>query len=129
MKTPLPKTVLIIEDDLAFQGSLVEMAETLGFEVRACDNADDGLAVARSFHPTVVISDVHLAKGDGRKLLARIREDDGLRDCQFVLMTGDWVGAPKSTSIALEADAYLPKPFTLEEFTACIEERYRQANL
>jgi DNA-binding response OmpR family regulator len=44
-------------------------------------------------------------------------------------MTGDWVGAPQAASVALAADAYLPKPFTIEEFSNCLEERYRQANL
>lgn len=129
MKTPLPKTVLIIEDDAAFQSALAEMAQSLGFETRVADTADAGLEAAGAFRPTVIFCDVHLAKGDGRRLLARVREDDVLRDCQFVLMTGDWVGAPQSTSIALEADAYLAKPFTIAEFTACLEERYRQANL
>ncbi len=129
MKPPLPKTVLIVEDDAVFQSSLAEMAQSVGFEVQCCDTAESGLQAAAAFRPTIIFCDVHLAKGDGRKLLARVREDEALRDCQFVLMTGDWVGAPQRTSIALEADAYLAKPFTLDEFIACLEERYRQANL
>jgi CheY-like chemotaxis protein len=129
MKAPLPKTVLIVEDDVAFQSALVEMAKSLGFEVRACETADDGLRLAREARPTVIFSDVHLERGDGRKFLARLREDESLSDCQFVLMTGDWVGAPQAASVALAADAYLPKPFTPEEFANCLEERFRQANL
>jgi CheY-like chemotaxis protein len=129
MKDPLPKTVLIVEDDIAFQSALVDMARALGFDTQACETADDGLRLARELRPAVIFSDVHLERGDGRKLLAKLREDETLSDCQFVLMTGDWVGAPQAASIALAADAYLPKPFTLEEFANCLQERYRQANL
>lgn len=129
MKAPLPKTVLIVEDDAAFQSSLVDMAKALGYEAQACETADDGLRLARELRPTVIFSDVHLERGDGRKLLAKLREDAALSDCQFVLMTGDWVGAPQAASIALAADAYLPKPFTMDEFARCLEERYHQANL
>lgn len=77
----------------------------------------------------MVFCDVHLSRGDGRRVLARMREDSVLADCQFVMMTGDWVGASQAASTELKADAYLAKPFSLDEFMACLEERYRQANL
>jgi CheY-like chemotaxis protein len=129
MKPPVPKTLLIIEDDAALRQSLKETAEGIGYDVRDCDTAEQALALAASFRPALVFSDVHLAHGDGRRVLMQLREDPAMHDCQFVLMTGDWVGAPQSVSIALEADAYLAKPFTLEEFVSCLEARYQQANL
>jgi CheY-like chemotaxis protein len=129
MKTPLPKTLLIIEDDALLRESLVETAQSTGWTVKSSDTAEAAIALAGSFRPTVVFSDVHLSHGDGRRVLAVLREDKAMRDCQFVLMTGDWVGASKRDSEELSADAYLPKPFTLEEFLSCLEERHRQANL
>ena len=129
MNPPRPKTMLIIEDDVGMQSTLVTTAETLGYEARVCDSAEVGLAQALGFKPTMIFCDVHLGKGDGRKVLAELRKHETLRDCQFVLMTGDWVGAPRQQSIEFEADDYLAKPFTLEEFVACVHERYRQANL
>ncbi len=129
MKTPKPKTVLIVEDDAVLNQSMCEVARSAGFTVRACDTAGEALAIAAAFRPTVIFCDVHLSKGDGRHVLTSIRGDRDLGDCQFVLMTGDWVGAPARDSFDLEADAYLAKPFTLEEFTSCLDARYTQANL
>ncbi|HVT73591.1 MAG TPA: response regulator [Lacunisphaera sp.] len=129
MKPPLPKTVLIIEDDPGLSSAMAEMARQEGFQVCVCETADEGLARAAADKPAVIFSDVHLAKGDGRNVLARLRADPKLSDCQFVLMTGDWVGAPQRVSEELEADAYLAKPFTAEEFLSMLGERYRQANL
>ncbi|HWA29349.1 MAG TPA: response regulator [Lacunisphaera sp.] len=129
MKKPLPKTALIIEDETGLRLSMAETLESIGFEVRACAGAEEGLELAASFKPTLVFCDVHLEQGDGRTVLAQLRADDSLGDCQFVLMTGDWVGASERSSVDIGADAYLPKPFTFEEFRACAEERYRQANL
>ncbi len=129
MKPPAPKILLILEDDALLRETLVETAGIVGFEVFEADTAAEGLRLAAAFRPSVVFCDVHLTKGDGRTVLARLREDPALADCQFVMMTGDWVGASQTESIALEADAYLAKPFTLDEFVACLEERYRQANL
>jgi DNA-binding response OmpR family regulator len=129
MKPPVPKTLLIVEDDLSLRQSLVETAEKQGYEVKGCDTAEEALGLAASFKPTMIFCDVHLAHGDGRRVLVKLREDPAMRYCQFVLMTGDWVGAPQSVSIALEADGYLAKPFAMEEFVACLEARYAQANL
>ena len=129
MKAPLPKTVLIMEDDVGFRLSLVTTLEESGYEVRACSDAEEGLELAAAFKPTLVFCDVHLDQGDGRKVLSRLREDATLRDCQFVLMTGDWVGASQRASVDGGADGYLAKPFTIGEFMACVEARFEQANL
>ena len=129
MKAPLPKTMLIVEDDAVLRETLADVAKGLGYEALGCDTANEALGLALTLRPTVIFCDVHLAQGDGRKVLVKLREDQAMQDCQFVLMTGDWVGAPQSASVALEADAYLAKPFTMDEFVACLQERYAQANL
>jgi DNA-binding response OmpR family regulator len=129
MKLPLPKTALVIEDDVGLQSTLVATLRSIGYDTRACETAEVGLAQALGFKPTLIFCDVHLGKGDGRKVLAELRASSAANDCQFVLMTGDWVGAPRQESIEIEADDYLAKPFSLQEFVACVNERYRQANL
>lgn len=125
----MPRTVLIVEDDTTLRQALAEALRREGYEVSDCDTVRQAITLAEAWRPTLVVCDVHLTDGDGRKVLVAVRENPKLSDCQFVMMTGDWVGAPQSDSIALEADAYLAKPFTNEEFMACVQERFRQANL
>ena len=129
MPAPRTKTMLIIEDDPGLQTTLMATAETIGYAVRVCTTAEEGLRQAIEFKPTIIFCDVHLAKGDGRDVLTKLRANEELADCQFVLMTGDWVGASQQTSVEFGADAYLAKPFTVGEFATCVGERYRQANL
>ena len=129
MNSPRAKTLLLIEDDAILLSTLSSVAESLGYQVKGCESEKEAINLAGAFNPTLVFCDVHLPKGDGRKVLAAMREDEALNDCQVVLMTGDWVGASRQASVDFKADDYLAKPFTLEEFTACVHERYRQANL
>ena len=129
MSDPRPKTMLIIEDDAGLRGTLAAAGEAFGYTVQVCDSEDEGYRQAVAIKPTLIFCDVHLTKGDGRSVLAKLRANEAMSDCQFVLMTGDWVGASKQTSIEIAADAYLAKPFSIAEFAACAEERYRQANL
>jgi DNA-binding response OmpR family regulator len=129
MKPPAPKTILIVEGDVSLRESLMELSAASGYEVRGCDSAQEAYELAVSFKPTLIFCDVHLTHGDGRQVLAQLREHEAMRDCQFVLVTGDLVGASKLASIEFEADDYLAKPFSLPEFLACMDARYRQANL
>ncbi len=124
-----PKTVLLIEDDKGLQASLSTVAHTLGWDVRGCLSAEKALEAAAKFNPTVIFLDVFFPDGDGRAILAGLRAHEVLHDCQVVLMTGDWTGASRQAAVDHEADDYLAKPFSLEEFVTCLNERYRQANL
>lgn len=129
MKPPRPRTLVLIEDDAGLRQSLVMAAQFQGYQVWSSDTAEGGLELALAHQPTIVVCDVHLAKGDGRNVLKKLRADAAMSDCQFVMMTGDWVGASKQVSIEISADAYLPKPFSIAEFFACMDERFRQANI
>lgn len=129
MKPPAPKTILIVEDDVGLKDSLMELSAASGYEVRGCDTAKEAYDLAVSFKPTLIFCDVHLTQGDGRQVLAQLREHEAMRDCQFVLMTGDLVGASQRASVEFQADDYLAKPFSLPEFLACLAARYEQANL
>ena len=129
LKFTRPKTVLLVEDDKGLQTSLYTVARSMGWDVRGCLSAEKALGVAAEFKPTVIFLDVFFPDGDGRAILAALRADEVLHDCQVVLMTGDWTSASRQASIDHEADDYLAKPFSLEEFVACLDERYRQANL
>ncbi len=124
-----PRSVLIIEDDDMFRDTLLATLEAMGCQVQSCATAEEGVALALKFKPTLVVSDVHLGSGDGRKVLRELRENEATRYCQFVLMTGDWVGASKKSSIELEADSYLAKPFSIPEFIACVEARFLEAGI
>src|SRR4051812_37057076 len=116
MKTPRPKTMLIIEDDAGLQTTLAAVAQGLGYETRVSGTADEGLKLALEIRPTLIFCDVFLDGGDGRAVLRALRVDKAMSDCQFVLMTGDWVGASQRVSVENEADVYLAKPFTVKEF-------------
>ena len=70
MRAPAPKTLLIVEDDIALRESLMVLAEASGYEVRGCDTAKEAFELAMSFRPTLIFCDVHLAQGDGRRVLA-----------------------------------------------------------
>ena len=106
---------------------LVEALKTDAFTVEQTASAHDALQRAQRHRPSIVVSDVHLAEGDGYSLLRSMRDDPALASVQFVLMTGDMRHTAQRTGMNLGANDYLAKPFTVDDFSACMQARRLQA--
>ncbi len=66
---------------------------------------------------------------NGRTVLETLRADPEMAAKQIVLMTGNPAALPPRLGMALGADDYLIKPFSLEELLECIEARLKRANV
>lgn len=107
-QTPL---VLIIEDEEAIADALALVIEEAGYAVAAASSGPKALeAVQAGVRPQLIISDFMMPQMDGAALIRAIRDIMGRGTPPIVLMSA---AGPRYLRSA-EADAYLPKPFTLE---------------
>ncbi len=72
----MPRKVLIVDDEPGIRQALGQLLEFEGYEVRAADNATDGIAQYQSWRPHLVFLDVKMAGIDGLEALKRLREID-----------------------------------------------------
>ena len=68
--------LLVVDDERGIREALVQVFEYEGHEVRACEDAPDGIDAVRSFRPDVTFLDVKMPGMDGLEALSRIREED-----------------------------------------------------
>jgi CheY-like chemotaxis protein len=106
VKTP-PK-VLVLDDDHA----IAEVAAAVlvdGYEVIAVGQAEEGLRIASSERPDLVLVDLDLPGVDTARLLASLRES-AVRDLPVLVMstTDDRLTRARA---AAGATAFIPKPF------------------
>jgi CheY-like chemotaxis protein len=104
-------TVLVVDDEVLIRMMLCESLRQAGCEVIEAASADEALDVLASAPtPDVLVTDVKMPGScDGLELASRIREDrPGLK---VVITSGH---TPAQSAIGL-ADAFLPKPFALEQ--------------
>jgi two-component system C4-dicarboxylate transport response regulator DctD len=110
--------VLFVEDDPAVRTNVAESLELAGLKVRALDNAEDALALAREGLHAVVVTDVLLPGMDGVAFFRRLRKlDAGL---PVILVTGH--GDISMAVQAMREGAYdfMEKPFSTERLAeAC----------
>ncbi len=67
------KTVLIIEDESAFREAIAFALEGEGYAVVQAENAVDGIEIARTKIPDLILSDVIMDSVDGYDAVMSLR--------------------------------------------------------
>jgi CheY-like chemotaxis protein len=105
------KKVLVIEDDEIILEFVKLLLQQKDFAVIAVNNGQDGLAMAHMHHPDLIMSDLHMAGGDGLYVLRAVREAPDTADIPFVLVTADLNPEARQRCYAMGATQVFLKPF------------------
>src|SRR5215469_16310528 len=110
-----PISVLLVDDDVELCDSLKRLLGMDGFNVTVVHDGDAGVQHARKGGYELVILDVMLPRGDGRKVLRRIRLT---LQIPVIMLTARGDEADRIAGLEGGADDYLPKPFNPRELVA-----------
>ncbi|MCI0332802.1 MAG: MASE1 domain-containing protein [Planctomycetes bacterium] len=104
------RRVLIVDDNRDAARSLELLLKSGGHEVRTAFTGSDGVEIALSYPPDVVLLDIGLPEMDGYQVARQIRELPGGKATVLFALTG-W-GQPEDRRKAIDAgfDAHLTKP-------------------
>jgi len=82
-----------------------------GFELRTASNAADALQAARTFQPSVIVTDLRLKGGvDGVELTRQLRADRRTEEIRVIMLTGAALGDERKRAQASGVDAFVVKP-------------------
>ena len=116
---PGDRTLLIVENDVAFVRLLVEVAHEANFKTLVTAFGTSALALARQYHPSAVSLDISLPDIDGWRVLERLKNDFETRHIPVKVIT---TGEDLTRGSALGALSVLAKPVkTREELVEAIE--------
>ena len=110
---PIP--VLLVDDDEELCASLQRLLKMDGFDVESVHDAESGARYALEREYDLVILDVMLPGGDGRKVLRRIRLTSQV---PVIMLTARGDENDRIAGLEGGADDYLPKPFNPRELMA-----------
>jgi DNA-binding response OmpR family regulator len=116
--------ILIIEDDPSILRGLQLNLSMEGYTVRSSMDGEQGLAMARSEEPDLVVVDVMLPSLGGLEIVREIRKDDP--DLPVLILSAKGQEADKVAGLQLGADDYLVKPFGLKELLARVDALLRR---
>ncbi len=101
------KHILIIDDDPDAVYLLQENLDLQEFDIRGCQNGQDGLQMARQQHPHAILLDILMPGTDGWQVLHDLKNDPTTADIPVILHT---IVDKKALGFQLGASDYLLKP-------------------
>ena len=110
--------ILVVEDDPNILRGLDLNLAMEGYKVRTAADGEEGLRIARTERPDLLIVDVMLPRLGGLELIRELRKEDP--DMPILILSAKGQEADKVAGLALGADDYVVKPFGLKELLARI---------
>ena len=119
-------SILLVEDNRDYAATLRANLEREGYEVTVAATGLEGLELARTSRPDLMILDLMLPTMSGFTVLQRLR-DEG-RDIPVLIMTALGTEEEKLRGFGLGADDYVVKPCGLLEILARVRALLKRAS-
>lgn len=117
------KRILVVDDDHAI---LELFVDTLGrdnrYEVQTASTGYDAGMLTESFRPHLIVLDYMLPDINGNIVCQRLKAREDLASTRIIFVSGVVGEAETQQLLNSGADAFLKKPFRVEELTQRIEE-------
>ncbi len=113
--------ILIVEDNQDSREGLTRMLQRRGYEVlQACDR-QQGLALARSGCPDLVLMDMNLPVIDGWEATRQLKAAAETRDLPIIALTAHALASDRTKTLEAGCTDYHTKPVDLPRLLAQIE--------
>lgn len=119
--------ILLVEDDVQLAESLTEVLTAQRYTVDAVKDGEAGWERVTTHDYDLVLLDVTLPKLDGLSFCQRVRSRGYLSP--ILMLTARDTSIDKVTGLDAGADAYMVKPFNLEELLAQIRALLRRGSV
>ena len=100
--------ILVIEDFELLRKMYCEILNRFDYDVISANTGTDGLELAQTVNPDVVLLDIDLPYMSGLEILYRLRQEPDTQHTRVIIITGNHNIEP--SDIAKEADLILQKP-------------------
>lgn len=117
----MTKRILIAEDDCNILISLIFLMNQCGYEIRAANNGVEALAIAREFHPDLLLLDIMLPLKNGFEVCEALRATPDFADMKIIMLSAKGRDSEITKGYKAGADAYVTKPFSTRELTDTVQ--------
>lgn len=98
------KTILVVEDEAPMQLVLRDILTVEGYTVLEAKNGIEGLELALSAHPDLILLDILMPKMDGLEMLKKLRGDEWGKKAPVIVLTN--LSDNEDVAKAVEEDVF-----------------------
>ena len=120
------KTILLIEDNFEMRENTGEILELAKYKVLTAQNGKEGVKLAQTESPDLIICDIMMPELDGYGVLHVLGKENATANIPFIFLTAKAEKQDYRKGMGMGADDYLTKPFDDMELLNAIETRLRK---
>lgn len=112
--------IMIVDDDPEICNLLQYTLESMGHNIRVCDNGREVIETLKEFKPDLMILDVMLPGIDGYSIATTISQEEGLSQIPIIVISA----LEPSRSLFIKFNqvvAFLTKPFNTDDLFEAIK--------
>lgn len=114
--------ILVIEDDAELLQFIASYLRELSYDVHEARDGMEGLNLARTIEPDLILLDINLPKLNGFALCRLLKFDEQFKHIPIIMWTWRDSEPDKKSGESAGADYYLPKPFSVRKLQSIIEQ-------
>lgn len=116
-------TILILEDDENVRLPLVDLLEAENYKVIPAKDGKEGLEMAQTRKPDLIVSDIMMPEMDGYEVFAALQKDPLTAIIPFIFLTARTDPADIREGLGIGADDFITKPFEQDDLLEAIRVR------
>jgi two-component system cell cycle response regulator DivK len=114
--------ILIVEDNEKNLKLVRDVLQYKGYQTIEAGTGEDGVRLARTRTPDLVLMDIHLPGMDGITALLELRADPSTRAIPVIAVTASAMTHDRKKIMAAGFDGYQSKPIKVKEFLDAVRE-------
>jgi two-component system, cell cycle response regulator DivK len=118
----MSKCILVVEDQEDNRRILRDLLTSAGFELIEGTTGEEGIRLAESRRPDLILMDIQMPVLDGYEATRRIKATTELRHIPIIVVTSYALSGDDVKAQAAGADAYVAKPFSPRELLTKIRQ-------
>jgi two-component system cell cycle response regulator DivK len=116
------KRILIIEDQDDNRAIMRDLLSTAGYDLIEAGDGGEGVELAKTERPDLILMDIQLPVLDGYEATRRIKANTELKSIPIIAVTSYALSGDDVKARAAGCDGYVTKPFSPRELLAKVRE-------
>jgi len=118
----MSKRILVVEDQEDNRRILRDLLTSVGYEIIEAITGEEGVALAETGRPDLILMDIQLPGIDGYEATRRVRAHPALRQVPIIAVTSYALSGDDVKAMEAGCNDYIPKPYSPRALLAKIRQ-------
>ncbi len=116
------RKILVVDDQVEYRSFLLNLLESIGFEVTTAENGKRGLEIASQILPDLILTDLFMGLISGFGMVQELRQKEEFKDLPIIAATASTFEGVEKELRRVGCNAFLRKPIDEKQLLDLLEQ-------